>query len=127
MVKNFDEWNRVKKNTESQIKKVILKEGEIRWIRIGLNIGTESIGKGKLFSRPVLIVKKFSSDSFWGIPITTRKKKGSWYFYLEKINRTLILNQLRVFDKKRVEDLLFIISNKDLKRVKDEMCLLIKS
>lgn len=126
-MKKFDEWNKVKKITDNQDKKVILKEGEIRWVKIGLNIGTESLGKGKLFSRPVLIVKKISSDSFWGIPVTTKKKEGTRYLYLKKIDRTLILNQMRVFDRKRLEDRLFIISVKDLNKIKEEICKLLKS
>jgi mRNA interferase MazF len=126
-VKDFDEWNKVKKETDNLRKQLILKEGEIRWSRVGLNIGTESLGKGKFFSRPVLILKKFSSDSFWGIPLTTKKKSGSWYFHLKSIDRTLILNQMRVFDRKRLEDLLFVISKKDLDKVKEQICVLIKS
>jgi len=127
MFKNFDKWSDVKKNTDNSETNLIIDEGDIRWCRIGLNIGDETLGKGESFSRPVLIIKKFSTNVFFGVPITTKPKKGSWYFYISEINRTLILNQMRLFDKKRLEDRLFIISKTTLSEIKNKICILIKS
>ena len=47
------------------------KEGKLWWCSIGMNIGVESTGKGERFTRPI-ILKKFNTNSFIGIPLTTR-------------------------------------------------------
>ena len=39
-----------------------IKERDIWWCSIGVNIGDEIDGKNELFHRPVLILKKFSSE-----------------------------------------------------------------
>ena len=65
--------------------------------------------------RPVVVFKKFSAQVFWGIPLTTKNKKGNFYFefeFLEK-KQNAILSQLRLFDAKRLEEKLGVISKKD--------------
>jgi len=55
--------------------------------------------------RPIIVFKKFSSQVFWGIPLTTKNKKGKFYFefeFLEK-KQNAILSQLRLFDAKRLD------------------------
>jgi mRNA interferase MazF len=126
-VLDFDSWNKVKKSTSKNRSSLIIREGEIRWCKIGLNIGNETYGKGESFSRPILVIKKFSRDVFWGIPITQRKKEGSWYFYLKNISRTAILNQMRLFDRKRLDDVLFHISENQVEEIKSKIISLIKS
>ena len=54
-------------------------EGDIWWCSVGINIGSEIFGKGKNFSRPVIVFKKIGKDSFLGIPLTKQLKDGSWY------------------------------------------------
>ncbi len=55
------------------------KKAEVWWCSIGMNVGVEIYGKGRDFSRPVIIFKKFDSCSFLGIPLTTQIKNGGWY------------------------------------------------
>jgi mRNA interferase MazF len=129
-MKNFDSWNKIKKRTDLRKNKLTIDEGDIRWCRIGLNIGDETLGKGETFNRPILIIKKFSQNTFWGIPITKKNKKGSWYFYIKKINRTVILNQMKLLDRKRLEGRLFddsTISKMELDKIKDKIYFLLKS
>ncbi len=126
-MKDFDIWNEVKKETEKIQKSPMIKKGEICWCRFGINIGNETIGKGKEFSRPVLILKKFSSDTFWGIPLTSKRKDGSWYYFLEKQNRTLILNQIRTFDRKRLQSKITQLPSKQLEIVLEKIIDLLKS
>jgi mRNA-degrading endonuclease toxin of MazEF toxin-antitoxin module len=83
---------------------IYFKKREIWWCSIGLNIGEEEFGKGLNFRRPVLIFKKFTANSFLGLPLTSIEKEGSWYApitVLEK-NGSVMLNQARIFDKKRL-------------------------
>lgn len=83
MEKNFDEWNNLKKKLEKNTKSVFFKEGEIWWISIGINNGDELCGKSKLFSRPVLILKKFNNHFFFAIPLSSIQKDNKYYFNFE--------------------------------------------
>ena len=47
MEKDFDNWNKVKKDLEYNDKSIIIKEREIWWVNIWINIKTESCGKGE--------------------------------------------------------------------------------
>ena len=103
-MKNFDEWNLVKKNVENQ-KYPFFKEREIFYTRIGENVGFEQNGKGLKFVRPVLVFKKFNQYVFWGIPLSRTKKKGMYYFefvFLKKQKSIALLSQLKLFDAKRL-------------------------
>lgn len=127
MHKDFDEWNEIKKKTEKIQKSPMIKDGEICWCRFGVNIGCETLGKGKYYRRPVLILRKFSKNSFLGIPLTKQEKQGDWYYEIkkDKIVNFLILNQAKLFDTKRLENKLYEISEKELVAIKIAYCRLI--
>lgn len=74
----LDWWRRTVVLGEKQVK-IVFKEREVWWCSIGMNIGVEIYGKGKKFTRPVLIFRKFNKDSFLGIPFTSQPKDGIWY------------------------------------------------
>lgn len=125
--KNFDNWNAVKKQTD-EIKVVIkIRAGEIRWCRFGINIGNEVLGKGETFRRPVLILKKFSGDVFLGLPLTTKAHGGDWYYsiYFNDTKQSIILNQARLLDKKRLEEKIYEVAEAELLKIKQQYCDLI--
>lgn len=128
-MKNFSEWNDVKITTDASIPEMKIREGEIRWCRIGINIGNEIIGKGESFIRPVLILKKFSGDVFLGAPLTTKSRTGNWYhpILLDGIDQIIILNQARLLDRKRLQDKMHEVSEKELDNIKRAYCNLILS
>ena len=101
MHKDFDEWNFKKKNLNRKIIFSDFKEGEIWWCSLGLNIGSEQDGGGLNFERPVLIIRKFSSTTFLCLPITSKNKRGNYYYELDK-NNTIILCQPRLLDSRRL-------------------------
>lgn len=80
------------------------KEREIWWTSIGFNIGDEQNGKNKYFERPVLIVKRFYRNLFLGLPLSSRIKRGNYYYRIkgEKVDGDVILSQGRVIDAKRL-------------------------
>ena len=80
------------------------KEGEIWWCSVGMNIGREIFGKGKDFSRPIVIFRKIGSDSFLAIPLTLQLKNGSWFvaIWYDGVERRALLSQVRVLDEKRL-------------------------
>ncbi len=80
-------------------------EREIWWCSIGLNIGDEVYGKGPQFARPVLVFKKFTGSSFFGIPLTGKTKVGSWYVPVDfspNQQSFIMLHQGRVFGCERL-------------------------
>ena len=130
MEKNYDVWNKVKKETDEKTPSISMKAGEIRWCRIGINIGREELGKGDTFKRPVLILKKFSGDVFLGLPLTSKFHSGDWYYPLlqKELYGYVILNQARVFDRKRLEDKIIELTENELTSIKKAYCdLILKS
>ncbi len=95
-MKNFDEWNEVKKNIEAFGEAKLCKAREIWWCRLGINIGREQDG-GVDFRRPVLIMRKLSDDTCLVLPVTTSE---SLHKYRIKINDTqaVVVTQMRVLD-----------------------------
>lgn len=83
MQKDFDNWNNLKKKLDQREKFPSFKEREIWWISIGTNNGDELCGKSELFSRPVLILKKFNNHFFFGIPLSSVQKDNKYYFNFE--------------------------------------------
>ena len=101
---NFDIWNNKKKDINLSMRKTDFHEREIWWCSIGVNIGSEQNSLSTDFSRPVLIVKKFTPTIFWGIPMTTKIKNIPFRFLFETggVYNDLLILQMRTFDHKRL-------------------------
>jgi UDP-N-acetylbacillosamine transaminase len=86
--KDFNSWFNVKPELHEKDTTPMLKEREISWCSVGVNIGHEMDRKNskttpkKDFTRPVLVFKKLSHTTFLGIPFTSKDKKGSWFYPL---------------------------------------------
>jgi len=121
--KKFDTWNEVKKRTNSLKKKVYFKERDIFYIKLGENIGFEQSGKGDMFLRPVIILKKFNNNFFMGVPLTTTIKEGIYYFEFEFTNKksNAILSQMKSFDAKRIKHKIGVINQIDFKNLKEKI------
>ncbi len=127
-MKDFDIWNDKKKLVENK-GRVLVKKGDVFWCCLGLNIGTEYDGKNENFSRPVLIIKKFSNETVLVLPLTTQIKNTDWYYKLNINNKKAeaILNQLRVVDTKRLRgNKVVSISENILKDILEKLFALIK-
>ncbi len=123
MENDFDSWNEVKKSLSEKKEKYYFKSGDIWWISVGKNIGTESYGKGGIFRRPVLIIKKLSNDSCVALPLTSKNKTGSWFarvsFHGEC--RTVLLSQIRMVHCARFQRRLAVLDEADFGRVKEKL------
>lgn len=122
-VKLFDEWNKEKQaiNAKQVDDTLLYKEGEVWVSYLGNNIGREQNGSVENFSRPVLIVKKFNKEMFWGIPLTTKQKNIDYYYnYLDpdKNKVALIIAQVRLMSSKRLERMLYQLKTSDMRAVK---------
>ncbi len=120
-MKEYDEWNKVKKNLTKNRRKLGIKPRDIFWVKIGQNIGDEEYGKGSEFLRPVIVVKQLTSDLFIGVPTTTALKEDSDYFHNifyksktdENINSVAMLLQLKVLSKKRLLNKMGTVNQKE--------------
>lgn len=114
--KNFDDWAIQKKIIQDEENPLYFHEGDIWWCKLGTNIGFEQDGKGKTFSRPILIVKKFNQFVFWAVPLSTKLKDNKYYFPFEGSDgevRSAIISQLKLVSIKRLTDKIGSV-NKDL-------------
>ena len=105
MEKEFDRWNSEKKAIHQASAAPFYHEREVWWCALGVNVGFEQDGTGEKHDRPVVVIKGFNKNTFLGVALTGREKKGSYYFYLGKIesrDATANLSQLRLLDTKRL-------------------------
>ncbi|MCB9811044.1 MAG: hypothetical protein H6779_04545 [Candidatus Nomurabacteria bacterium] len=57
-MKDFKKWNIIKTKLDAKTSHRTFKERDIWWCSLGVNVGHEENGKGGVFNRPVLVVKK---------------------------------------------------------------------
>jgi len=103
--KDFDRWNEVKKHLDSKAGPMnLVNKGEVWWCSLGVNIGHEQNGKRDLFDRPVIVLKKFSSDGFLIIPITSKIKRGPYYrtFVHGQLIQCALISQIRFVSNLRL-------------------------
>ncbi len=104
-LKDFDTWNIEKKRVDSTNPKVFFHAREVWWCKLGINIGFEQDGKNTEFSRPAVILKTYSTNAALIIPLTSKDKKGTYYFDIGKINgrdAKAVLSQIKFIDKRRL-------------------------
>ncbi|RXJ90714.1 hypothetical protein CRV01_06070 [Arcobacter sp. CECT 8983] len=116
----FDQWNRIKRTTNQNNRKLGIKPREIYWAKIGQNIGYEQNGKGSNFARPVLIIRKLTSELFIAVPLTSTLKNNDYFHRFKYINKqngevenSALILQLRVFSIKRLMNKAGVINKKD--------------
>ncbi|WP_310441074.1 type II toxin-antitoxin system PemK/MazF family toxin [Sulfurimonas sp.] len=128
---NFNKWNEVKKGVESENILVGFKNRDIFYMNMGKNIGYEQDGKGENFVRPVVIVKGFNKDIFFGIPLSTKLKEGKFYYQFsfkkqdEITTNIALLSQMRLFSTKRLLNKIGVISVEDFQKLKEKFKVLI--
>ena len=122
MDKDFDRWNKEKKRIHGQAQFLPLyHEREIRWCRLGVNIGFEQDGTGAEHSRPVLIMKGFSRQVCFVIPLTTSVKKNRYYVPIGDVEgrkASAIISQLRLIDTKRLDQHIAILNQERFKIIR---------
>lgn len=118
----YDKWNKLKKTTSNSNSNFTFKVREIYWLKVGYNIGYEVFGKGDEFLRPVLVLRKFSKESFLGIPLTSSQKDDMFHFGFTPINKKkknyAMLSQIKLFSAKRIHDKLGKITTDDFDKLK---------
>ena len=127
MIKDFENWNKKQEQLDGRTGNPTFKEREIWWCSIGENIGYEIGGKGETFSRPVLIVRKFSEHSFWGVPLTSQYKNSPYYYpihftdgrNLAENKSYAMISQLRFYDVRRLGKQIATLTDEQFLNIKN--------
>ena len=125
MQAEFDRWNRIKKATNAidELERLYYREGEIWWVRLGKNIGYETDGKSREFTRPVIVLKKYNQYSFLAVPLTTAQKPNPYRLPIGIVDGKhafATLSQLRNIDSKRLVKKITFVSDDALDAIKKE-------
>ncbi len=129
MGKDFKRWHSSKEKIDNREIRPYFYEREIWWCSMGVNVGYEQDGKGRDFSRPILVFKKFNKEVFIGLPLTTKPKVGRFYFSLKPydgMQRKVILSQIRLFDSKRLQEKLSTLSLSEFNEIKKTLIQLLE-
>ena len=123
-IKRFLEWISLKEKIDtSKAKAPKFKEGEIWMIHFGENVGFESSGRHAQFHRPVIILHKFNSHLFYGLPTSTKLKPNN-PFYTEFIFKnkpqSAMISQVRSLSSKRLHYKLGELPNSDISNLRKE-------
>ena len=117
----YDKWNEKKQYINfSRTPNIYLKEREVWWCSIGLNVGFEENGKGSRFNTPVLILKKYGPQVFIGALISNTQKTGSFYyrFLLKGRENACLLTQIRLFDARRLTQKIGTLGEEDFQNIR---------
>ena len=126
MDSQYNNWNEIKIAIEYENIIVGFKERDIFYMSMGKNIGFEQDGKGENFVRPVVIIKGFNKNMFFGIPLSTKMKEGKFYYKFqfqkkdELVENIALLSQMRLFSTKRLLNKIGVISKEDFESLKNE-------
>ena len=130
-MKNFNDWNNIKQNIDTRIESenpkdiIYYSERDIVWISCGLNVGIESDGKGELYMRPAVILRKLNKNHYIVLFCTTTEKVHPYYFKINSNHESLkntkiILSQVKTIDKKRIVERLVTLSENDFLEIKNK-------
>jgi len=121
MQKNFDSWNKRKKEIHAKGENKLYHERQVWWCSLGVNIGFEQDGDEIEHERPVLILKGLSSHTCLIVPLTTSPKKHKMRIFLGKVDdkpASALLSQIKVIDTKRLINRICFIKKRIFERVR---------
>lgn len=104
MEKDFDRWNKLKKQTNAEQPRLYTVR-EVWWCRIGANVGAEQDGSGRFFLRPVVIIRAFGPETCAVVPLTTSGRQHPLRVPVGNIQEkkaSALLSQMRVIDTRRL-------------------------
>ncbi len=120
MIKDFEGWGTLKTQINIRKDAPTFQQQEIWWCSIGVNIGNEEDGKSRLYSRPVLVVRKFNQYMFWGLPLTTKIKDNAFYhqIHFKDLQQSVMLSHLKLIDSKRLTSKMGKLSDSQFEDIK---------
>jgi mRNA interferase MazF len=121
-MKNFNDWNKLKIVLDRQINFQHPKVGEIWWCRIGINVGSEIFGKGREYTRPVLVVNDEGNESCVGIPLSSKLKVSKYCCVINTVDgksHTTSVYQMKNIDKRRFKEKVYDLNKTEYSKVRD--------
>jgi len=117
MKDKFNKWCSLKQKLHFENKKSFyVKQREIWYINMWINIWTEENWKKEDFRRPVLVLKKIWS-LYLCIAMTTKWKENNYFYYKYKENSFIILSQTKSIDRKRFLDKIETMDKKNFENL----------
>lgn len=109
-IKEFERWSLLKVEIDRKVDMISnvspdsIRIGEVRWVSIGVNIGSEIDGKGEGFTRPCLVMHTVSKNYILVLPMSTKVKNIPGYLKINFQNRdvSICLHQMKIVSHKRV-------------------------
>ena len=125
MIKDFKKWHDKKRFLHNEKVRPFFHEREVWFCTLGLNVGFEQDGSGEEFLRPIVVIKKFNNEVFWGLPLTKIVKRGKYYYQFniegKKDISTVVLSQIRLIDAKRLQYKIGDLGEKDFLEIKKHL------
>lgn len=128
MTKKLDNWCKIKKIISCKDDIIFLKKKDIRWCCVWENLWYEQNWKWDNFLRPVLVLKVLNKHSFIWIPLSSQNHEWSFFCDFiftdekwEKEIKTALLNQIKIFSNKRLEDIAWKMSSEDFNKIKKKL------
>ena len=125
MQKDYSIWTPVKKEINNlDLRPKGCREREIWICNLGENIGFEEDGKGNEFTRPVLILKVFNRNFCHVIPLSTTRKRGTYYYSFDGMTGIVsvaLLSQSRPIDTMRLIRKVGYMNEEDFENVKNKI------
>ncbi len=123
MQKDFDNWNKKKKEIHDDNKNKLYHARELWWCNLGINIGFEEDGTGSDYERPVLILRGLSANTCFVAPLTTSKNKHPMRIpigILEENGKenSVIISQMRIIDTRRLIDKIGFLDIKKFEEIR---------
>lgn len=121
MLKDYKKWTPVKIDiNNTDLRPMGCKKREIWICNLGDNIGFEEDGKGKNFTRPVLILQVFNLKFCHIVPLSTTEKRGKIYYPFDgKTGKTSValLSQSKPIDIARLSRKVGYIDKNNFKEI----------
>lgn len=126
--KDFRRWAEVAERVESGERPEFVKVGAIYWCHLGVGVGSELVGKGEGFTRPVLVIGKISERMVLVIPVTSKEHRGGNYMEVVVVGmlERLALMHFAVIDVLRLGIFIDEISPMELGMVRKRFVKLLK-
>jgi mRNA interferase MazF len=119
--KDYKRWFVFKKRIDQEESSVVFQPRDVWWCSIGVNVGREQQSQTDDFSRPVIVVRRFTPDIFWGIPLTSKVKdeKFRYRFVFNGLESDALIFHMRSYDRKRLVRKIGVVSEGHFKAIKD--------
>ncbi|OGG50966.1 hypothetical protein A2704_02630 [Candidatus Kaiserbacteria bacterium RIFCSPHIGHO2_01_FULL_54_36b] len=121
MQKDFDGWNEQKKVIHAREDVLLYHERDIRWCRLGTNVGFEQDGTGTGHARPVLVLKAFNRSACLVVPLTTSTKQNPYHVSIGLVSNrpaSVIISQLRLIDTKRLTVKIMVLNRAKFDKIR---------